>query len=584
MALAAGTSPAAGQEVEPLKTEAELRRQERLFDEHIVRMGQTAYSIARGYSISPVMLAEDNPGVDLERIRPGQVLLIRKKERGRTELTEVKRQWDEMVEGTRNGSPEGALPPAGMAPEQPGQPTPPAPPIESGLSIEPAGSGLSIEPAGAVSVSGRRDGGRNFAGGGTPRIALMLPLSGEGVNPAGNDFVEFYKGALLGLEKLRSQGHSAVVNLWDSGRSAGRVKAIVDGADFADTDLIIGPVYEEEMAPALEFGDYYGVPVVSPLVPAHALDSDMLYQMTPDPATKYEKLMPLLEGDVNIVMISSEGENDADFEREIAAVLRGRNYGRITVGVGGAGAGGSNIASLIDWERPNVFVVLSAGEQNVNTVLSTISSSYSNVSARRGRRADISVIGTSRWAGYGSFVSKNLFFTLGVKFVTNYYTDRSNREASLFMARYLEVYGDLPSRSAFRGYDAVVLFGGALFFGREEEERLTDVHRSLPAEGYLFGQRPLFGGDLSSVEAMGGRGGDVIGDRTGGLGTRPGTPGDGPRLRGGRPASFEERLAGMEPAPLGTSYRFVQLMGRSRRVNNEWTLVSFTNDYNITTR
>jgi hypothetical protein len=280
------------------------------------------------------------------------------------------------------------------------------------------------------------------------------------------------------------------------------MRSIVRLPGFLDTDLIIGPVYEDETGPAVEFGDYFGVPVVSPLAPVRTLDSDMLYQMTPDPAKKYDKLMPLLDGNVNIILVSSGAGDDTEFEREITGVLRGRNYGRYSVGSGGS------VASLIDWERPNVLVVLAGGEQSVNMALSTISSSYSDVVARRRRRADISVIGTSKWAGYGSFVSKNLFFTLGVKFVTNYYIDRSNIKTRLFEARYLEAYKDLPSRAAFRGYDAVVIFGGALF----------------------------------------------------------------------------ERDATYDATPLGTPYRFVRTMGARRMINDQWTLVSYTPDYNIVTQ
>jgi LysM repeat protein len=497
--LAGAVFSAAGQEVEAEVSIGDLRRQARLFDEHVVRMGETAYSIARGYAVSPVMLAEDNPGVDPERIKPGQVLLIRKKERGKTEPEEVARLWEEMVEEARKKS---------------------APEDEKTIGIEDVVITIpdSLIDGGVPSVWGMRKWGEDYVTrkSATPRIALLLPLSGTSANPAGNDFTDFYKGALLGFENLRSRGHSAVVTVWDSGRSVEKVKGIVASQDFVDTDLVIGPVYEDELEPVVEFGDFFGVPVVSPLAPVRKVDSDMLYQMTPDPAAKYDKLKPLLEGDVNIIMVSSGAADDKEFELEIAGVLHGRNYGRFTVGQG-------NVASLIDWERPNVLGVLAGGEQSVNMALATISSSYSNMSARRGRRADISVIGTSKWERYGSQINKNLFFTLGVKFVTNYYIDRLDRETRLFEARYIEVYGDFPSRSAFRGYDAVTLFGGALY------------------------EETLFGGEGEFEYSE----------------TSPDAP---------------------EGTPLGTSYRFVRVLGGRRNVNSEWTLVSFSSDYNITTQ
>lgn len=480
-------------------TPAETRRRARLFDQHIVRMGETAFSIARGYAISPETLAEDNPGADITRVRVGQVLLVRKRERGKTDPEQVAREWRQMVEAR-----------AATTPEE-----------DTAQTHQPQVDTLWSE------IGGNRGGReirrrepRDFSRGGTPNIALVLPLTGTSANPAGNDFTDFYKGALLGFEHLKAGGHSARVTLYNSERSTEKMQNIVTSSDFADTDLIIGPVYEDEMEPALRFGEATGVPVVSPLAPILNLDSEALFGMAPDQGSKYDKLRPTLEGDVNIVLISSGAADDAEFAGEITAELShlGRNYGRFTVGQG-------DFVSLIDWERPNVFIVLAGSELTVNSALTTISSSYNHASATRSRRASISVVGNSRWAGYsGTSIDPNLFFKLNVKFVTNYYINRSDPKTRLFEARYLEMYGGFPSRSAFRGYDAVTLFTGALF-----ESGFT----------------------------------------------------------------FTDRLERVGATPLDTPYRFVRADGRfglfdgvtiRRRVNDQWTLVSFSSDYNITTQ
>ncbi len=192
-------------------------------------------------------------------------------------------------------------------------------------------------------------------------------------------------------------------------------------------------------------------------------------------------------------------------------MLAGRNYGRFTIGSG-------NVVSLLDWGRPNVLIVLAGNELSVNMALATISSSYNLAVATRPGRPSVTVIGTSKWAGYNSGVSldQNLLFKLNTRFVTNYHIDRADRETRLFEMRYLEVYGDFPSKSAFRGYDAVALFVGALFENG---------------------------------------------------------------------AAFGERLGRVGDTPLGTPYRFVQSGGYiGRHVNDQWSLVTFSNDYNITTQ
>ncbi len=509
----------------PVRQQEETRKQSRVFDEHVVRAGETAYSIARNYGISLNTLVEDNPGIDPTQLSTGQVLLMRKKEIGGTQSWQVSQQWEAYRDAANQLSDEHVYHLV-----KPGE-------TLFSLSrmygvtrttIEQAngladGDGLKANsiiriPSEAAqgqetapqSMTATDNWQPDFTQGRTasynrnvPNIAIMLPLEPAGSN---SDFIDFYRGSLLALEDLKAAGHSMNVTLYNTARSPEKVRGIVSSGGFVNTDLIIGPVYEPAMGPAVQFADGYQIPVVSPLASVKDLDSDWLYQMAPDPATKYDKMRDLLSGGKNIILVSSGSGDDKEFEREITAELRGGNYGRFSIGSG-------NAASLIDWSRENVFIVLAATEKGVDDALAAISTAYKS----RNRKADIKVVGSSKWAGYGStIIDKYLFFDLNVCFITSYYIDRSDPVVARFEGRYLGVYGEFPSRSAYRGYDAVKLFGGALF-------------------------------------------------RQGG--------------------TFEQKLGqvGAQP-PLQTPYRFVQTGNTRRHVNDQWALVSFKNNYDIEVR
>lgn len=359
-----------------------------------------------------------------------------------------------------------------------------------------------------------------------PSVALMLPLEGTTID---NDFTEFYRGALLGFEDLKSRGRSVDVTLYDTALSTNKVFSIISSPEFLATDLIIGPVYEDELEVAVhQFADYMSVPIVSPLATMRMLDSEMLYQMSPDSATRYDKLRSILgsggfgQEEKNIVLVTS-GPTDAEFEREIVTLLNGLNYSRFSftgerLSPSRRDAGhlteSEKFAALIDWDRENIFVMLSGTEQVVDQVLATISSSYSNASSRSARKANIRVVGSSRWGSWNN-IDKNLFFRLNATFVTSYYINRSDPAVAAFEHRYLTVYGSAPSRASYRGYDAVRIFVEALF-------------------------KPGF--------------------------------------------SFADRLGYVTQTPLRVPYRFVQLPGSRRHVNTEWTLVEFSDDFNINYR
>jgi len=536
------------------------RREARLFDRHTVRMGETAYSIARGYGLSPATLAEDNEGVDITRIRPGQILLIRKRERGRTTPEQVAREWARI---SRSATMPGEAEEDTAAQDH----------ADAAAGNGNGSSGTTVQQ-GLFGGTQRREvrAPRDFSRGGTPRVAMLLPLGGDA-----GDFTDFCNGALVALEALKAEGRSLSLTIYDSERSAAKVESIVSSADFADTDLIIGPVLEQELEPAVRFGDLTGVPVVSPLASVGRVDGPTLYQMAPDAATKYDKLRPLVEGDVNIIVVSSGAADDAEFRGEMEALLRGRSVRRFTVGQG-------NVVSLLDWERPNVLVVLGDGQAAVDTALKTVSSSYNHASATRSRRAQISVVGSSKWAFYNSTTNlTELMFKLNTHFVTSYYVNRWNRATSLFEARYLELHAGFPSRAAFRGYDAVALFGGALFrTGGTFAERLEKM-----SAADAFGD-----GRLTSTVAAGTTGAAGAAGSVGSVGSVQAGANGGYGVLSG---------AGSDVAmPLGTPYRFVRgggtllfgmndaesdgVMRGGHYTNDQWTLVSLTDDFNVTAR
>ena len=64
---------------------------------------------------------------------------------------------------------------------------------------------------------------------------------GDKQNP---NYLDFYQGFLLGLEKIKTQyGYSVRVDLFNTRQESDRLRTIVDDADFRAARLIVGPVY-----------------------------------------------------------------------------------------------------------------------------------------------------------------------------------------------------------------------------------------------------------------------------------------------------------------------------------------------------
>ncbi len=465
------------------------KQQARRFDTHTVQKGETAYAIARNYGISVNTLVEDNPDLDPTKLSLGLELNIRKSGQGSQSASQIKDQWDEYARNLASVTPgteyhvvrqgetlyglsrqygvpqhdiveanniETATLKAGEMLKIPlkKEETPAAQPevTETQPGQDESTEGDSLSPFGGLFGGGRQAAEPKRFEGGTMNVAMLLPLSGQGA--AGRNFLEFYQGGLIALEDLKRQGISVQLNLYDTERSAVRTEQEVESYPFAGTNLIVGPVYEEALAPVLKFAREKRVPVVSPLAQIEQLQSPLLYQLSPDPATKYDKLRKVISADKDVILVTGT-TTDAEFEREIVPLLPS-GYRRYAFS---RGAAASALGDMIRGGRETVFVVVIQDEYTIDDFMARLSSVRNNLTARSISTGSVTVVGSSRWQRF-SIADKNLFFKLNLCFVTSYHADRSNQTVLDFNKRYIGSFNSLPSLYSYRGYDAVKLFVG----------------------------------------------------------------------------------------------------------------------------
>ena len=454
------------------------RKLQRTFSRHTIQPGETTYSIAKKYSLSINTLIQDNPGLDPAHLRAGDELLIRKSEMDKTSPQTILSQMDDFAETltavsdeyvyhlvemgetlyalsrrygvsveaieAENNVKEGLK--AGVLLKIPV-------PCETlaGNGSDTMENGMSLPPVGGV-AGDMVD--MKYLPGGVTNVAFMLPLTEKGaVKPV---FMEFYQGALLAARELAAGGKSLNIDLYDTERSPQKVATLIDKGALDDTDLIIGPVYEETLGAVVGYSRANGIPVVSPLADVPMGYGNTVFRLYPERDCHYEKLASLLDGDKNIIFITSD-VNDAEFERRMKEVVGNRHYQRIVYRKGTPSEQIDDL--LMKSGTENVFVVLAGDETGVDLILAALSSVQNSRLARSIRTGRMSVIGNSKWMRYRN-LDRNLFFKLNVSFVTSYHADRGNERVQDFDSRYIEAFGRIPTLYSYRGYDAVMLFCG----------------------------------------------------------------------------------------------------------------------------
>ena len=493
------------------KSDKKLRK---TFDFHFVSKGETLYAISRQYEIPVKTILEDNPNLDPLHMRLGERILIRKKQIGSEDEAGTKEQWEEYRQSLNSVADEGTayhiVHPGetfyslsrrfGISETELSQ-------LNGGLKPADLKAGAMIKIPqldGAVTAEVADSLHRDSVVAAEPQaipiefralrrseplnVALLLPIATGG--EANGNYLEFYQGFLLGIDSIKiRQGISVNVHLYNTARDTARIREIVERDEaFRKSDLIIGPVYEEGLAPVIRFAEEKKVPVVSPL--AHIADhnSDVLFQLAPDPSLKYEKAEDLVDGGKRVTLIYT-ASTDKEFEREILALLGDSEYSRYTYKYEHPTVRSSNSPSdltpLLENGQDNVFIILSDNSVDVERILAALASADTSITSRGRTAPRFVVLGNPRWNRFNT-IDRAIYFKDRVVFFSAYHAKRDSEIVRTFDSAYIRAFGALPTLYSYRGYDTAVIFAPAMYGDIEYD--LEDRRYAPLQTVYRFGQ------------------------------------------------------------------------------------------------
>lgn len=493
-------------------------KQKKAFSTHYVVKGETLYSIARQYEIPIQTILEDNPKIDPSRLSLGQKLQIRKKAIGqgseediREDLTEYAEQLSSVTEGddfyvVQKGDTLFALSQrfgttveelislnGGLQPEELKAGAMIRIPAEQSVAVAEVAPEAPIATQDSITMEQPEQLVLNFravCNCDPLKVSLLLPMTIK-EKPNAN-YLEFYQGFLLGLDSLKTnKGYSIDLDLYDTKRDTEEIHAIVKDNRFRRSQLIVGPVYEEELEEVVAFAEEKQIPVVSPLAHITHIQSDALFLMAPDPTKKYAKAANMIDEGKQITLIYTES-TDKEFEQEILNLLGERPYKRHqykylhpSVKVREGELHPSDLTPILDNENDNLYIIMANNEIDVDRILAALASADTNLRARSLASPKYTVLGNARWNRYQN-IDRTIFFKNRVTFFSTYHAKRDSERIIAFDRAYLRAFGSLPSLYAYRGYDAAMIFVAGMY--NDIEYDLED-RRYMPLQTiYRFSQ------------------------------------------------------------------------------------------------
>lgn len=341
-------------------------------------------------------------------------------------------------------------------------------------------------------------------------VALLLPL-GTKEQPSQN-YLDFYRGFLIGLDSVRMSGYSVNLNLYNTAHDYNRIEQIIASGALHNTDLVVGPVYEDELIPVTTALQERNIPIVSPLANLTQTTSNAVFQMSPSPATKLEKVRGMFDGSKRVVIISTDN-TDKEFDSEVRSMLRDTSYvvehkyiyehpsviekrekEREKMREAGLEVDDtpspSDMSPLLRGEEPTVIVITADNEVEIDRILAAIASANIALTARSQRVVPFVVFGNNRWNRYRN-IDRAILFTNNVTMLSTYHAHRSEPIIRAFDKRFVDEFGALPSLYAYRGYDAAVVFVKALY--NTIETGLEGTLSTPLLSPYAFEQNPTSG-------------------------------------------------------------------------------------------
>ncbi len=301
----------------------------------------------------------------------------------------------------------------------------------------------------------------------TSVVSLVLPFAlnnlNTGYSSAGaaqaNIAIDFYQGFKLGLDSLTASGYNYELHVFDSQGQPSQSHALAYNSQIRVSDLIVGPIFPEDMKAFAGVMPSQRNPIVSPLSAAEpsTIKNQNLITVTPPlhyHAVASAKYATGKIGAKRIFILNSGFTADKEyttyFKRAVDSLSkRGVQFTELTVSKGNLSA----IIPKLSATGQNVFFVPATNQQFLLVTLKALDGLSS--------KYPVIVFGHPNWEKF-NFLKPDLLQRLKTH-ITN--SDRINYKATAtvnFLKAYRKKYQTEPSDYAIKGFDQAMYFGKLL--------------------------------------------------------------------------------------------------------------------------
>ena len=295
------------------------------------------------------------------------------------------------------------------------------------------------------------------------KVALLLPFRADQYNIDTLDVKEiflkngslvniatdFYLGAEIAIDSLRSRGLNIELNVFDTGnRSANEIRSIVGNKNLDRNDVVIGPLYSEE---AQVVADNVHIPVVFPVYSDNQsrFSSSNMVTTVPDKSIFREELVRYMKDNFDrgtIIIVSDEKTASLAMSRTLKTTLEhGTAAGSVHLitPVNGYIAK-QRFSQLLKPNTKNWIII----DSNSNLVIADVINSLISLP-----KETVAKVFTADKSSAFDKVDNRKLANVGFTYVSDVFVDEDSIETKTFNSQYIKKNNTLPSFYATKGFD-----------------------------------------------------------------------------------------------------------------------------------
>jgi LysM repeat protein len=317
------------------------------------------------------------------------------------------------------------------------------------------------------------------------KIGLLLPfyldendeivenrnaLEEKMVYPKSKFAIEFYKGLLYALDSISTDNNKFKVYVYDTkGNDTTRIKTLLLKPEFKSFDLIIGPLYYDNFKHAVEFAQKNKIPIVSPVKQNNKtlLGNDYVFKSIPSQTSIIDPLTTILVDSFktdNLMAIEHEKSKEKLLVESYVSSYNKKILGKDDTAIYSAiktlkiTNSFADVVGNLKRDKNNVIFMPTSSQTFVTGLFNYLTTTLNK---REYQDYKITLIGLEDWMKFEN-IDLEYFQTLNVHFCAPQYIDEQDTLTAHFIKKYVKETEIYPSNNTFLGFDLGCYFGGNL--------------------------------------------------------------------------------------------------------------------------